>query len=151
MTDSTPKRIVVIVFMKNIPVLIVIIAAIVVIFGGLMILTRRDASSEKITPKDGIAAINISEQPTITQVMTGSEVAIVNYKFSPGTLVVKKGQTINWTNKDVLKHTVVADDSSFTSNELKKDQVFSFTFNKAGTFSYKCGIHPSMTGKIVVE
>jgi plastocyanin len=49
-------------------------------------------------------------------------------------------------------HTVVADDSppTFKSTGLDTDDSFSFTFSKAGTYSYHCSVHPHMTGKIVV-
>jgi plastocyanin len=30
------------------------------------------------------------------------------------------------------------------------DDTFEFTFAKAGTYGYSCGLHPQMQGKIVV-
>jgi plastocyanin len=34
---------------------------------------------------------------------------------------------------------------------LDTDEKFSYTFTKAGTYSYYCTIHPKMTGKVVVQ
>jgi plastocyanin len=35
-------------------------------------------------------------------------------------------------------------------HDLELDDTFSFTFERAGTFSYHCDIHPRMRGRIVV-
>jgi plastocyanin len=77
---------------------------------------------------------------------------IHDFSFTPGTLSVPMGATVTWTNRDFDVHTVVADDSppAFKSAGLDTDDSFSFTFNKTGTYSYHCSVHPHMTGKIVV-
>ena len=80
-------------------------------------------------------------------------VTIDNYSFTPSTLTIAIGTTVTWTNRDGEVHTVVADDGapSLKSAGLDTDDSFSFTFNKAGTYSYHCSVHPRMTGKIVVR
>lgn len=79
------------------------------------------------------------------------EVEISGFAFEANTITIKAGDTVTWTNHDSSPHTVVADDGSFKSNSLKNDASFSQTFDTAGTFSYHCGIHPSMTGTVIVE
>jgi plastocyanin len=79
------------------------------------------------------------------------EVKIVNFTFDPPTITVSPGTTVKWTNQDTDTHTVLADDGSFDSGQMEQGASFSFTFSKAGTFSYKCGNHPSMLGKVVVQ
>ncbi len=79
------------------------------------------------------------------------EVKIVNFAFTPATLSVKVGTTVKWTNQDSAAHTVTADDGSFDSGQMSQNQTFSFTFSKAGTFSYKCSNHPNMLGKVIVQ
>jgi amicyanin len=83
----------------------------------------------------------------------GTEVKIDNYSFSPGTLTVPVGTTVTWINRDETPHTVVAQDAghSFRSGGLDTDDKFSFTFEKAGTYTYICTVHPYMTGKVVVQ
>ena len=76
-------------------------------------------------------------------------VDIQNFAFNPATLTVKKGSTVTWTNSDSATHTIKS--ATFNSSDLATGQSFSFTFADAGTFDYSCGIHPSMTGKIIVE
>jgi plastocyanin len=81
------------------------------------------------------------------------EVKIDNFSFGPTTLTIPVGTTVTWTNRDDIPHTVVSTDDpkTFKSKVLDTDEKFSYTFNKAGTFSYFCSIHPKMTGKVVVQ
>ena len=78
-------------------------------------------------------------------------VEIVGLAFSPETLTVPAGTTVTWVNSDSVSHTATSDDDVWDSGTLTSDGEFSFTLDEAGTFSYFCKIHPSMTGSIVVE
>jgi plastocyanin len=49
-----------------------------------------------------------------------------------------------------VAHNVTADDNSWGSKSLAKGDTFSFTFSKTGSFSYHCGVHPSMKASITV-
>lgn len=80
------------------------------------------------------------------------EIKIDNFAFSPETLAVPVGTTVEWINRDDIPHTVVSDDrNTFKSKALDTDEKFSFTFTKAGTYPYFCSVHPKMTGKVVVQ
>ncbi|HXA56844.1 MAG TPA: cupredoxin family copper-binding protein [Candidatus Acidoferrum sp.] len=80
-----------------------------------------------------------------------AEVKIDNFSFSPTELTVAAGTTVTWVNQDDVPHTVVGTGGAFKSKALDTDDKFSFTFDKAGTYAYFCGVHPMMTGKIVVK
>jgi len=80
-----------------------------------------------------------------------AEVKIDNFVFGPQTLTVPVGATVTWTNKDDIPHTSVSTDGVFKSKVLDTDEKFSYTFTKAGEYSYYCTIHPKMTGKVVVQ
>jgi plastocyanin len=80
-----------------------------------------------------------------------AEVKIDNFSFGPATLTVAVGTTVTWVNHDDIPHNVVSTDDLFKSKVMDTDEKFSFTFTKAGTFPYFCGIHPKMTGKVVVQ
>jgi plastocyanin len=82
---------------------------------------------------------------------SGTEVKIDNFVFGPQTLTVRVGATVTWTNKDDIPHTTVSTDGVFKSKVMDTDEKFSYTFAKAGTYSYYCTIHPKMTGKVVVQ
>jgi plastocyanin len=79
-----------------------------------------------------------------------AKVQISGFDFNPTPLEIKVGTTVTWQNEDSTAHTVVADDGSFSSNPLNKGDSFSFTFEKAGSFPYHCGIHTNMKGTITV-
>lgn len=83
------------------------------------------------------------------QTMGINSINIQNFTFSPETLAIKKGTIVTWTNNDSAPHQIKSD--IFNSTELANGQSFSFTFTTPGSFDYSCSIHPSMTGKIVVE
>jgi plastocyanin len=86
---------------------------------------------------------------------TGNAVAIQNFAFSPPTLTVKVGTKVTWTNSDNATHDVASTDGPgtdasttglFASGPLGSGQSFSYTFTKAGTYTYECTIHASMPG-----
>jgi plastocyanin len=89
--------------------------------------------------------------PTTAPTSTGNSVSIANFAFSPTALTVKTGTKVIWTNNDTVTHTVTANKGAFNSGPLAPGSTFSFTFTKAGTYSYHCNIHPSMMATIVVQ
>jgi plastocyanin len=78
-------------------------------------------------------------------------VKIDNFVFGPQTITVPVGGTVTWTNSDDIPHTAVSTDGVFKSKVIDTDEKFSYTFTKAGTYSYYCSIHPKMTGQVVVK
>src|SRR5216683_998225 len=65
-----------------------------------------------------------------------ASVSIKNMAFSSGSLSVKTGATVTWTNSDTTIHTVTADDGSFNSGNIAIGATYSRAFSSAGTFSY---------------
>jgi plastocyanin len=84
--------------------------------------------------------------------VTGDTVAIKNFAFAPGKLVVKVGTTVTWTNQDTDAHTVTSTGSGgpLKSAALGTGGTFSYTFTKPGTYDYLCTIHPFMTATVTV-
>ena len=54
-------------------------------------------------------------------------------------------------NRDDILHTIVSTEKVFKSKVLDTEEKLSFTFDKAGTYSYLCSIHPQMAGSVVVH
>ncbi len=82
---------------------------------------------------------------------TPVSITIAQFAFKEGTVTVKKGTIITWTNQDSSPHTVTSDTASvFDSDTMAKGKTFNFTFNTVGSFSYHCAFHPSMRGTVVV-
>ena len=79
-------------------------------------------------------------------------ISIDNFTFTPGTVTVKAGTTVTWTNKDDIPHGIAATGNTFArSKAMDTDGTYSFTFTTPGTYKYFCYMHPHMTGIIVVE
>lgn len=80
-----------------------------------------------------------------------AEVKIGNSTFMPETLNVVVGTTVTWTNQDNIPHRLVSTNGLFKSKVRDTNEQFAFTFDKPGTYSYYCSIHPQMTGKVGVQ
>lgn len=78
-------------------------------------------------------------------------VVISDFAFKPAKLTIKPGATVYWRNDDGISHTATDSGGAFDSHNLDKGMMYSFTFTKAGTYSYVCSYHPNMTGTIVVS
>ena len=95
----------------------------------------------------GSPTVKANDQPSAAS----AEVKIDNFVFGPPTITIPVGATVTWTNKHDIPHTSVSTEGVFKSKVLDTDEKFSYTFTKAGTYSYYCTIHPKMTGKVVVQ
>ena len=95
----------------------------------------------------GSSRVTASNQPSTANVA----VKIDNFVFGPQAITVPVGTTVTWTNSDDILHTAVSTDGVFKSKVMDTDEKFSYTFTKAGTYSYYCSVHPKMTGQVVVK
>jgi plastocyanin len=95
----------------------------------------------------GSSRVTATDQPSTANVA----VKIDNFVFAPQAITVPVGTTVTWTNSDDIPHTTVSTDGVFKSKVMDTDEKFSYTFTKAGTYSYFCSVHPKMTGQIVVK
>ena len=101
-----------------------------------------------------VAAISQARPSSADDKASGqnNEVKIDNFSFVPPTLTVAAGTTVTWVNHDDIPHNIVGlEAKALKSQVLDTDQKFSYTFREPGTYNYYCGIHPKMTGKIVVR
>jgi plastocyanin len=71
--------------------------------------------------------------------------------YTDSKLEVATGATIAWSNQDQVPHTVTGDDNSFDSGVINSDGVWRHTFDRAGTYSYHCTLHPFMKATVVVR
>ena len=71
--------------------------------------------------------------------------------YSPNPVSISVGGTVTWTNNDSTAHTATADNGSFNSGTIAPGGKFSQTFSTAGTFTYKCTLHPNMVGTVTVR
>jgi plastocyanin len=82
----------------------------------------------------------------------GTQVSMKDIKFNPGTVTIKAGGKVTWTNDDSVGHDVTADDfESGSPGGIEGGSTFSHTFKKAGTYDYVCSVHPGMEGTVKVK
>jgi plastocyanin len=92
----------------------------------------------------------------------------IHFKPYDARAVLGVSNTVEWTNKDSLAHTVTSDEPQYVdvingkfdtlahpeqtgaNGLIEPDGNWSFTFTKAGEFTYHCEPHPWMKGKVVV-
>lgn len=80
-------------------------------------------------------------------------IAIQGFAFAPATLTVKKGDLIQFGNLDSVAHTVSSLTGKFDSGSFAQNATYDLeTANMApGTYEYRCNLHPSMRGTIIVQ
>ena len=78
-------------------------------------------------------------------------VRIDGMRFKPATITVKPGTTVTWIHNSTMPHTVSGDTEGLSSSTMYGGEKYSYTFDKSGSYSYACDLHPGMKGKVVVE
>lgn len=80
-------------------------------------------------------------------------VAVGHNRLTPPAVTIAAGESVTFTNEQAMPggHTVVADDGSFESPALDKDESWSHTFDEPGTHAYHIKQHPDAKGTITVE
>lgn len=78
------------------------------------------------------------------------DVAIDQLRFGPLPPVLKRGDSIRWTNRDLFRHSVSARDGSFDL-DLPAGKSGTIMLKQAGTIRFFCKYHPGMTGSLVVK
>lgn len=81
-----------------------------------------------------------------------AEVVIEKMLFVPQTLKVKPGTTVTWVNREKrTSHSVLFEQENLPeSDRLFSGETYQRTFDKAGTYPYRCGPHPEMLGVVEV-
>src|SRR4026208_2089574 len=77
-------------------------------------------------------------------------VEIRGMKFQPAELVVRKGDTVVWVNKDIVAHDVTEEPGkAWSSSTLVPGQSWSLIVTQSA--NYYCSIHVVMKGKLTME
>jgi plastocyanin len=90
---------------------------------------------------------------------------MANKAFAPDDINAKVGDTVTWTNKDTIFHTVTSGTGPSDTTHGKEfdsglsgptalttqGKTFSHKFMTAGEFPYFCQLHPTMVGKVEVK
>ncbi|NJK78084.1 MAG: hypothetical protein HC944_04455 [Nanoarchaeota archaeon] len=108
-----------------------------------------------------MAPVETSEPKTVSVIIPagtsspGCETS--NACYTPESVTINVGDTVEWDNVDTAAHTVTggspADGPSgvFDSSLVMGKALYAHTFDKAGTYDYFCMVHPWMVGKVIVN
>lgn len=78
------------------------------------------------------------------------DVQIVGFNFMPAKITATAGKPVRFLNTDDSPHFIVVQGGPKTDVVLR-GQSASMTLDKAGSYGYICGLHPSMKGTIEVK
>ena len=79
-------------------------------------------------------------------------VIIDKFKFIPQEITIKRNQTLRWENHEKRQYHSVWFETSGEeeSDYIFPDENYERVFKATGTFPYRCGPHPKMTGIVHV-
>lgn len=88
---------------------------------------------------------------------TYHNVNVANFAFTPQQLQINIGDTVLWTNS-LGQHSVDGNAIDFPNNPESFGNdigpagwTYEFVFTLPGVYTYKCGVHSSMTGSVIVS
>lgn len=115
---------------------------------GLLIVLGLSLGIGGNTPHTAAARSILWRQDAIAPVRAGLDGSV----FNPNSVTINVGDTVSWTINGF--HSVTASDNSFEKPAANyANEVFTHTFNTAGTFNYICTVHAGfgMVGTIIVS
>jgi len=86
-----------------------------------------------------------SGMENVTAIFT---IHIKDFAFEPSEVTVPNGAKVVWVNDDTVAHSINGG-AAFTSPMIPGGGTYEHVFSE-GTYSYVCGAHPTMHGKIIV-
>jgi plastocyanin len=140
--------------------------AIIAIIGiiGVVLANKSDSPGQNTTSNATQTDMSNMNMDSTTEPQSGTgeedltgqtEVAldIKDFEFSKKNIKISKGTKVTWTNRDRDRHNAFSEtDGGPKGDLLGQGQTYDFTFDKVGTFNYKCEPHPYMKGAVnVVE
>ena len=80
------------------------------------------------------------------------QVIIKGFKFIPQEITIKRGQTLSWENQEKRQYHSVWFEAQGEEEPdyFFPDESYEREFKQAGSFPYRCGPHPEMTGTVHV-
>ena len=121
-----------------------------------------EAEVEEMEVEAEVEEMEESSEPQTVSVDTPVGTSVpgcetTNECWTPASVTINAGDTVEWTNSDTAAHTVTgglpADGPSgvFDSSLFMAGATFSHTFEEAGSYDYFCMVHPWMVGNVQVN
>jgi len=98
----------------------------------------------------GAGAGAVAALPAATASAATRTVTLRDIAFNPARLTIARGDTVVWRWRDGgTRHDIAS--RSFRGASARSSGTVARTFRTAGTFRYRCTLHPGMNGAIVVR
>ena|SRR5215472_12079832 len=81
---------------------------------------------------------------------TAIQIKMANVAYAPAQVSAHVGDTVEWTNDDIVAHTSTARNGAWDVMIQPKSKA-SVTLKSPGTIEYYCRLHPNMVGSITVS
>jgi plastocyanin len=132
-------------------------------------IAANSANAANATNATKASTTNVTKASVGTTLVGGTAVSIVpaastlaSKAFSPSPVTVKVKNSVTWTNKDNVAHTITSgtgpsdpnkgkEFDSGLSSLLTPGKTFTHTFKTSGEIPYFCQIHPTMVGKVTIS
>ena len=73
------------------------------------------------------------------------------FQFAPAVDTVQAGDTVVWTNDDIVPHTATDLGKAFDSGTIEAGGgTWRWVARAPGTLAYECALHPNMQGTLLV-
>lgn len=82
---------------------------------------------------------------------TTHSIVIRNFQYLPATATVAVGDTLVWTNEDVVPHTATAADRAWDTGSIASRETGRVVVERKGRHEYVCALHPSMKAELTAE
>lgn len=89
--------------------------------------------------------------PSSPEAASAVEIDIADFKYVPDAATVVSGAEVTFTNSDRAPHTATADDGSFDTKTLQRDDTARIVLDEPGTYTYYCRFHAFMKASIEVN
>ena len=131
-------------------ILIIGTLTLIIAVGGWVALNKDDSPTQK------------TDNGSVAQSQTGLQTLEVSYTvsgFSPGSLIIKTGETVTFTNNSNLQmwvasnpHPIHTKLSEFDNRKgVSNGETYSFTFKTPGEYSYHNHLNPGDGGTIIIK
>jgi plastocyanin len=75
----------------------------------------------------------------------------ITHVFEPGDIYLKVGDCVHFTNIHVIEHSAVGLEREFNTGILMPGGTSMLEFSEPIVIPYVCGVHPLMTGVLIVD
>jgi plastocyanin len=95
-----------------------------------------------------LAAAVFAVPASSSQGETATHAALIEgFVFDPEVIAVRTGDVVTWTNRDIVPHTVTAEDGSWDSGEIGPGESWTMVVAANTASDYFCVYHPGMRAR----